>query len=381
MIDTITIRLSQHEFKILDHKKFNPDCYNFFYPPYSNMGSRAYINAYQNPTKTELKNGLYKPQLTLRKRKQGLDDSIYLYIQFSAPKVLYKNNFDELIDTDLEEILSKLTDTLKKMGVMLRIKSLKDAKVIKIHFSKNIVLPKFIIPSMIIGEIKKVDFNLHNELTERDYRNAGHSIRFHTNNYELIIYDKKKDLQKSKHSDKRSIEKGNSIQLYLFDEIKRKKHFEVIRIESRLNNSNWIKKELGIAKQNQTLNNLFSTKLSSKLLNKSWKTLINRYAFLRAEINDKEKFIASFMINNPDVRLSNVLAAYGFLEIIKDIGIGKFRNLIQHKYSKQTWYSIKKTIESYNLDEKLPNHFEAISRSLKDFKSIRLKDLDETIDF
>ncbi len=381
MIDTITIRLSQTEFKILDHNKFSPDSYNFFYPPYPNMGSRAYLDAYQNPTKSELKDGIYKPQLTLRKRKQGSDDLIYLYIQFSAPKVLYKNNFDELIDSDLDEILSKLTVSLKNMGVILRIKDLSDAKIIKIHYSKNIVLPKYIIPSMVIGEIKKVDFNLHNELTERDYRNAGHSIRFHTNNYELIIYDKKKDLQKSMHSDKRSIEKGNSIQLNLFDQIKKKKHFEVLRIESRLNNANWIKKELGIAKQNQTLKTLFSNKLSSKLLNKTWNTLLNRYSFLKGEIDNKEKFLASFMINNPDVRLTSALAAYGFLELAKDMGIGKFRNLVEHKYSNKTWYSLKKTIESYKLNENFPDHLEAISNILKEFKTISLRDYEDSIDF
>lgn len=380
MIDTITIRLSQNEFKILDHIKFNPDCYNFFYPPYPKIGSRRYTDAYQNPTKTELKDGIYKPQLTLRRRMQGSDDSIYLYIQFSAPKVLFSNNFDELTDSDLEQILSKLTASLSNMGVMLRIKDLRDAKVIKIHYSKNIILPEYVIPSMLIGEIKKVDFNLHNELTERDYRNAGHSIRFHTNNYELIIYDKKKDLQKSMHSDKRAIENGNSIQLNLFDEIKKKKHFEVIRIESRLNNASWIKKELGISKQNQTIKTLFSSTLSSKVLKSSWRRLLNQYSYLKCKTDDKEKFLANFMISNPDVRLTNALATYAFLDLAKSMGIGKFRNLIQHKYSNKTWYSLRKTIENYNLNGNLPNHLEAISKILSQFEPVRLRDYKNAVD-
>jgi len=379
MIDTITIRLTESEFKILQHDKFSPDTYNFFYPPYSKMGSRGYIDSYQNPTKTELKQGIYKPQLTLRKRNQTPEPLIYLYIQFSAPKVLYGNNFDELENSDLDEILSRLIVSLRNMGVMLRIKDLKDAKVTKIHYSKNIVLPEYIIPSMVIGEIKKVDFNLHNELTERDYRNAGQSIRFHTNNYELIIYDKKKDLQKSMHSDKRSIEKGNSIQLKLFDNIKKKKQFEVLRIESRLNNANWIKKELGISKQNQTLKTLFNSELSCKLLNKSWKNILNRYSLLRCEIDDKEMFLASFMINNPEVRLTNALATYGFLELVNKMGIGKFRNLVENKYSNRTWYTLKKTIDTYNLSGNLPNHFEAISTILKNYKPLLLKDYKDSI--
>lgn len=379
MIDTITIRLSHSEFKILNHDKFSPDCYHFFYPPYSKMGARAYLDAYQNPTRAELKDGIYKPQLTLRKRNQSPEPSIYLYIQFSAPKILYRNNFDELRDSDLNEIISRLTQALRKMGVILRITDLGEAKVTKIHYSKNIVLPEYIIPSMVIGEIKKVDFNLHNELTERDYRNAGHSIRFHTNNYELIIYDKKKDLQKSLHSDKRSIENGNSIQLKLFDNIKKKKQFEVLRIESRLNNANWIKKELGISKQNQTLKTLFNSELSCKLLIKSWKAIIDRYRLLRCEIDDKEKFLATFMINNPDVRLTNALATYGFLELAKHMGIGTFRNIVENKYSNRTWYTLKKTIESYNLNGNWPNHFEAISTILKEYKPLRLENYEDLL--
>jgi len=379
MIDTITIRLSQSEFRILNHDKFSPDCYHFFYPPYSRMGAKAYLDAYQNPTRAELKEGNYKPQLTLRKRNQTPEPSIYLYIQFSAPKILYNNNFDELKNSDLDEIMNKLSASLKNMGVMLRIKDLGNAKVTKIHYSKNIILPEFIIPSMVIGEIKKVDFNLHNELTERDYRNAGHSIRFHTNNYELIIYDKKKDLQKSTHSDKRSIEKGNSIQLKLFDNIKKKKQFEVLRIESRLNNTNWIKKELGISKKDQTLYSLFKSELSCKLLSKSWKAVLDRYRLLRCEIEDKESFLATFMINNPDVRLTNVLATYGFLELAKHIGIGKFRNLVNNKYSNRTWYSLKKTMDSYNLNGKMPNHFEAISIILNDYKPLHLEDYEDSL--
>ncbi len=73
MIDTITIRLEESQFRILDHNKFSPNTYNFFYPPYSKMGGRGYIDAYQNPKKSELKEGIYKPQLTLRKRWQNTE--------------------------------------------------------------------------------------------------------------------------------------------------------------------------------------------------------------------------------------------------------------------------------------------------------------------
>lgn len=118
MIDTITIRLTAPQFRITDHSKFSPDTHHFFHPPYAKMGGRAYIDSYQNPTKSELKEGKYKPQLTVRKRWQDSEPVIFLYVQFSAPKILFGNNFDELKNTDLDEVVNVLNSRLSDMGVI-----------------------------------------------------------------------------------------------------------------------------------------------------------------------------------------------------------------------------------------------------------------------
>ncbi|MEQ9618426.1 MAG: hypothetical protein RIG61_04555 [Deltaproteobacteria bacterium] len=338
------------------------------------MGSRGYIDAYQNPTKLELQEGTYKPQLTLRKRWQTPEPLVVLYIQFSAPKILFGNNFDELVDSDLDKILSELSSRLFDMGVGLRITDLNEAKVTKIHYAKNIVLPDYVIPCMVIGEVRKIDFNLHQELTERDYRNSGHSIRFHANDFELIFYDKKKDLQKSMNTDKRSIEKDNAIQLNLFEKTKMKKPFEVLRIEARLNTSNKIKSESGISKKDHTLKSLFSSQLSSKLLRRYWSNLQQNYRLLSYDIEDKEKFLASFIVNNPDARLSNALSTYALIEFTKQMGISKFRNLIDKKFSRRTWYGLKGNLNKYRLDGKLPDHFDAITNALKNYEPLHLND-------
>lgn len=379
MIDTITIKLSESEFVIHDHSKFCPDSSNFFNRPFARFGGRAYIDAYQNPTRTELKEGKYKPQLTLRKRWGHSEPQINLFVQFSGPKLLYKNNFDELTNSDLITVKTKLGEVLHDMGIGLRIKNLGHAKIIKIHYGKNIILPEYIIPSMVIGEVKKVDYNLHTELTEKDYRNAGHSARFHTNNYELIIYDKKKDLQKAMQSEKRSIESKYVHQPELFDYIKKTKEFEVIRIEARLNNKTWIQKETGVAKNNHTLEKLFNSELSMKVLRKSWKSIINNYELLKPQIDDKEKFLASFMVNNPEAKLTKALSAFGYLECIQHLGTAKFRNLVEARYSKRTWYELKKTMLGFNLSGKLPDQFDAVTGSLKEYKPLRLKDFDDSL--
>ena len=57
------------------------------------------------------------------------------------------------------------------------------------------------------------------DVNQTDYRNEGHSYKWHCNSYEIVFYDKIKDLEKAKHSDKRAIEKDNAIQLNLFPQI------------------------------------------------------------------------------------------------------------------------------------------------------------------
>lgn len=381
MIDTVTIRLNEHQFNIIDYNRFSPNCHNFFYPPYARFGSRGYVDAYQNPTKKEMLEGNYKPQLTLRKKWGQHQPLIYLYVQFSAPKLLFGNNFDELADKDLDAVLEKLRKKLATMAVLVKTEDLRRALVTKIHYGKNIVLPNFVIPHMVIGEIKKIDFNLQNELAEKDYRNSGHSIRFHTNDFELIFYDKRKDLEKAHKSDKKAIERENAIQLNIFDAITPKKPFEVLRMEVRLNTTKKITSELRILRTEQNLPTLFSEAIAVRVLTKYWQETLRNYQFLNCKIDDKEKFLASFMINNPKAKLTNALSTYAFVEYAKEMGINRFRSLIDKKYTKRTWYSLKSSMGKYKLDGQMPSYFDAASEAISKYKPLRLIDYQSPPEF
>lgn len=379
MIDTITLRLNETQFKINDHTQFSPDCHDFFYPPYARMGSRGYLDAYQNPTRAELQKGNYKPQLTVRKRMQRNGFPIFLYIQFSAPKLLYGNNFDELTNKDLYAIVDELRQKLFEMSVIVKQETLLKAAVVKIHYSKNIVLPEFVIPHLVTSEIRKVDFDLRYDLAEKDYRNAGHSVRFHSNEFELIFYDKKKDLERAKISDKRAVEKDSAIQLGLFDSLHTKNPFEVLRMEVRLNTYQKIASELKMEKEDMTLINLFSIHKSSQVLSKYWNEIITSYKLLKCDISDKERFFARFMVHNPNARLTNALAAYACIETIKEMGTRKFRRLVETRYSRRAWYGLKDSMNKYELYGKIPKHFEAVTQALDEYTPLRLSDYQNTL--
>src|SRR3989338_4836121 len=102
MIDTIVLTLKEGMFTIIDHSKFSPSTEGLFNPTsYYRLGGRSNMVCKQNPTPSELKNGIYNPRLTVTKRINRYNSfEVMMKIEFSVPKLLFGNNFDELDDAD-----------------------------------------------------------------------------------------------------------------------------------------------------------------------------------------------------------------------------------------------------------------------------------------
>ena len=123
------------------------------------------------------------------------------------------------------------------MGVIVDPSLLAAAPISAIHYSKNIPLTDGSTPYHYINKIKEANIQLNLDTNQTDYRNEGHSYKWHCNSYEVVFYDKIKDLEKAKQSDKRAIEKDSALQLNFFPRFaQRKKKLEILRIEVRLNN-------------------------------------------------------------------------------------------------------------------------------------------------
>ncbi len=97
MIDTIVLVLNTSMFTILDHDKFSPSTKGLYSSTdgYYRLGGRSNFTCKQNPTRNELKRGVYKPRLTATKRMNRAGNfEITMKIEISIPKLLYGNNFD-----------------------------------------------------------------------------------------------------------------------------------------------------------------------------------------------------------------------------------------------------------------------------------------------
>ena len=108
-----------HKFKIKEPEKFSPPA--DFTKDRIKLCKNARFKYIRNPTKQELEKGFYYPRMTLM--QQCFSDGnfiIKLKIEFSAPKLMFKNNFDELEDKDFDNVVDTLLRKLEEMGIETR---------------------------------------------------------------------------------------------------------------------------------------------------------------------------------------------------------------------------------------------------------------------
>ena len=168
MIDTVVMTIPEMNFKILNYDAFNPSARGIFIQPYYKL-SHGYINCIQTPTKKDKEQKIYKPRLTLSKRLLSGGYSIALKIEFSAPKLLFKNNFQELEEGDFDKVISILKKRLYEMSVDVEEDVLRSANVTAIHYSKNIILTTAT-ASLIINLLRKFDISQRLDKGDTDYR-------------------------------------------------------------------------------------------------------------------------------------------------------------------------------------------------------------------
>ncbi|MEX0999697.1 MAG: hypothetical protein WD000_07035 [Thermodesulfobacteriota bacterium] len=375
MIDTVVITLDKNDFIISKPTRFSPSAVGLILKPYYPKSNQGYFKCVNNPKKKDIQKHGYLPRLTLIARNNEEKFLLQLRIEFSAPKILYGNNFDELKSEDFYELIAELKEKLKIMGVITTEDKLINANVSTIHFSKNIRLDKYTKCSYILKELGKINLNQILDLSSTDYRNYGHSVRYHANSYEIIFYDKVKDLDRSRISEKRCIEKDNYLQLDLFKKIQYDSKINVLRMEVRLNNKRVIYSNL--KKINMpielTFHNLFSARISKSILihyfNLIWK---NWHIDCKSDIKPEDLFIE--IERSRHYKPKKIISLIGTLALVNSIGIQGLRNLLS-TMNYRTWQRTKSEILDLDLDN-TSNHrlFPDIFSKLDKFERIKISD-------
>ncbi|MDR3550025.1 MAG: hypothetical protein P4L31_01315 [Candidatus Babeliales bacterium] len=370
MIDTIALTLTKDMFHISDPEAFTPSADWAV----SNKSQRG-MQSRQNPTKAELNKGIYKPHLTLAHRiNEFRKREIMLKIELSLPKLIYGNNFAELRFKDFDTIAQKLVATLKTMGIITTLETISQATVSAVHYSKNICLTDGSTPHSYINKIKEANVSLSLDVNQTDYRNDGHSYKWHANSYEVAFYDKIIDLEKAKTSSKRSIEKDNELQLSLAYQLqKRRTMFEVLRMEVRLNKRAKIKqlfKKLDI-KAELTFKKLFKPAISKKvLLHYLDEVEAKRPKLLDYKATSGKALFSDLMFNNPDLGAKQIWQIYGFKMALDTMNIRELRNM-HSRFSERTWLRLMADVNKVNLP-RAQSPFKIIREQLNKFEALKM---------
>lgn len=340
MLDTVVLTLPEKDFLIKYGDRFTPNAGFLQNPMY---GTRQMVKAVYNPSKAEKRSG-YKPRLTLIKKPfTERAHAIILRIEFSAPKLLYGNNFVELRGhDDFMPVLTALHTALANMGIEVSLETLKTASVSAIHYSKNILLERETPCFLLIRELEKLDLSAKLDLTQTDFRNSGQMVKYHASTYEIALYDKVKDLQQARtYGDKRSTEIDNASQLDLLNSLKLP---EVLRFEIRLKSKKLkpLMQKIGHAGP-LTFQNLFNASLSRAILLHFWNQITDGLYLLNLNADDPAALIARIKATYPKKRQTSILQLVGFAHTAEKLGIRGAK--LHLGLNNQTFYRLKKDLK------------------------------------
>ncbi|MEI6144327.1 MAG: hypothetical protein WCP91_01870 [Candidatus Berkelbacteria bacterium] len=255
---------------------------------------------------------------------------------------MYSNNFDEVEDDDFEKIVQIIRKYLIRFNLYVRSDQIKEAPVRVINYSKNIILTDHCTCSMIMRELRKADISKMVDITEREYKNGGQTLYFHTNSSQFVIYDKIKELESAKISEKRSVDKSSAIQLNLLEQLI-EEPLEVLRLEVRLNDKRKIKQtleSLGL-KKNISFESLFKQNIAKFMLLHYWEDVSAGLNLVDLGKKAPIDSLETITKNNPKLSRQKALAIIGAAIIINENGSRAIRNIIESKWNTKEWYRQK----------------------------------------
>lgn len=357
MIDTVILSIPNEKFIIIDHTRFNPSSDGLFNPPYISMGGKSFISCVQNPPKYLVDKYGYMPRLKVIKsiRKEGFD--ISMKIEFSIPKILYGNNFDEVDDYNFDEVLRLLHKKLMYLDVLVEIKDLRTAYVSSVHYSKNVILNAYTC-SYAFEKLSKINLSSRIDIGAVKFKNSGLALHFNTRSRDIIFYDKVKDVR----------------QYHLNDpEFSRIKHLQVFRYEIRLNNKKEIDRNLDLVDcdVSNRFEDLYSKTISKKILLHYWNTFMDKSYILFLEEMNLFDIVSGLRKVDPNIKHLKLLQTIGFVALIKEGGMKGLRNILQIEDRK--WYRL---IKEGKILEKVDSNslscLDFITKELNEFANLEV---------
>ena len=349
MLDTIQLKIKSENKNIKYREGITKDNFGWI----NVKSNKGFTKSVRNATSEEKLKYDYLPQL--EKVNRGFDS--FLYITFSAPKLIYKNNLDELFEKDFKSVLDRLHYLISEIGISLEKEILRKATVNWIDFSKNIDLKNISIRD-VLDKLNKIDISLRLDITEQQFRNKGSGFQIYSIGHSIVFYDKWSDLEKNKSGSKKSFDNYNHLPNYqrsIFDELSKKveEYPNILRQEIRFRDSKKLKSILKFLALDSDLffEDIFKEKISQ--------TIVLYYFNKITEGTDKILFSKAGNETNllrilhrikPNIKTEKAIRYVGIFETVKKIGIRGLREITEKDYNenRKTWYRRKKEIIDLN---------------------------------
>lgn len=193
MIDTVTLAFKESQYKITDYR-------HFVGKNTKQMNKRFFLTSTFTDMATQFKKqGKYFPKIEIPKRVTGKDrdETSYLLVQVSVPKLLYGTSLFEVDENDLVPFAQELSKELERAYVFVTPEMITKATIKRIDLCKSITLPAY------LGDARQVIHRLaqfnHKPDASFDYKEYRETIdeffiKYHNTTQGYVVYDKSSEI-------------------------------------------------------------------------------------------------------------------------------------------------------------------------------------------
>lgn len=379
-IDTVTLLLKADQFVILDPAAFTQNANKVLDATPYDLGRGKYLSAVCNPAKKDSLAFGYLPYMTLYKGLRAGGLTAGLRIQFSVPKLIKGNNFDEPDQADFNKACQRLLDGLAhfKIRVWGGIETLKNAPCQVVHYSKNFLLPNLMTSYGAVQEIQKCDVNAWKDISNDRYSNGGYGYKTHSKFHELAFYDKLVEYFNGKKGKPNYDKDVKQLAFDLFNDVDRKQLPEVLRMEVRFGNPKSLKRALEKARlptDDISFKTIFRQDYSQKVLISHLEDHYTRYPKITsASVKDELELFSDLYVQNPDRQISTIISAVGLYSLTTKAGMRDLKDIVGHKGSEAFLRFARRANGELKYQAEKPEVYEHLMTELKRFRPVHLAD-------
>lgn len=364
MLDTLRFVVQQGRYEIKDTAQFSSSVDSLRYQSFSGQ-KPAYLIVPDDFA------DCYFPQVFICKCKRTNWVYLDMFIECSVPKFLKGENLFSIREEMKKPFALKMSQVLGWVGIIVSSDDIIMAPLRKLHIAHS-MLSEYPV-NMVVDEISMADAWKYDPSTEKDgFRNGGECYHIHHNAYELAFYNKVTDIERLQGCTKHAVDGELYPNLSVYQKYLNGQSKHILRMELRLNDTNYIKKEVNAisgrpANTTVTVGDCFNNALAQQILLKQWQKVEKACFELPVYRRDSTKLFAEIKRRNPKRQDAYLWKAAYILQMIAEKGKPYVKNTLASMYGKVKAKTMIKDALTLQFTRRRPNYIAQIGQKLKKF--------------